>query len=440
MKSLVILLLALSAAASPAQQKDSSSRCKSWCDNTNKPGQCTSQANNGLGACYTCGPYKSLASEKLCDGNCADTASDAKNCGSCGNECGSKKMCSAGKCVKSTTSSVLITSSAKPVSSVKTTSAASSSKPASSSASTSSRPASTSSRPASTFSSSKSASTASSSIVSSSSLSSVSASASSVSCPAATTAANTYAVATSGALGYRYVPPSSGTQISDSTDLDTTIAECENLCSTTPSCQAFWVVKYSSQDTYICTISPAPYEASYFSYDSTLSDPQSTVVYSVTNWTPPANILANGDFENGCLAPFKSSSSFGPTGPAVQIVPCGQYGDCISGSYYALLAGQQSTTPPNTNYGVVLSGSPITTPGTAYTVTAWVKGTSGELWINDNQGAIPTDVISATGSWQQVSVGFTGAYGQSINFFAKVNTASPTQFEWRIDDIQFTSS
>src|ERR1700753_736243 len=122
--------------ASPAS--NSNSKCNNWCQNTNFPDSCVSQAKNSLGPCYECGPYKTSSDGRLCDGVCADISSDVNNCGSCENECGSKHICSNGKCVKSTTSSSLASSSTKATSSITTTTSSSSSSSLSSSSSSSS--------------------------------------------------------------------------------------------------------------------------------------------------------------------------------------------------------------------------------------------------------------------------------------------------------------
>jgi hypothetical protein len=78
------------AAATPAAQ--AVNKCKTWCDNTDFPGSCRSDAANATGPCYECGPYAppqpnpSTIEPKLCDGKCTDLKHDASNCGRCGNE------------------------------------------------------------------------------------------------------------------------------------------------------------------------------------------------------------------------------------------------------------------------------------------------------------------------------------------------------------------
>ncbi|KAF2665330.1 hypothetical protein BT63DRAFT_428302 [Microthyrium microscopicum] len=143
MKSFAILLLALGVAASPASSK-APKQCVDFCNDSSDTDTCVSQAKKGLGQCYTCGPFKTISSEKLCDGNCVDINTDNDNCGDCEQSCGSKKTCQNGRCVKTTsavptpTSSVKASSSAKP-----------SSVPASSSVKPSSAPVSSSKAPSS---------------------------------------------------------------------------------------------------------------------------------------------------------------------------------------------------------------------------------------------------------------------------------------------------
>ncbi|KAF7883320.1 uncharacterized protein EAF02_005240 [Botrytis sinoallii] len=72
--------------------------CATWCAaNFASPGSCTSQAAQGAGPCYTCGPLAANPAQALCSGTCVDTSTSSANCGSCGNSCGSS-ACVGGVC------------------------------------------------------------------------------------------------------------------------------------------------------------------------------------------------------------------------------------------------------------------------------------------------------------------------------------------------------
>ena len=91
----VFLKINLARAAPP-----SNSDCVKWCASNfaNAGATCTSQAAHATGPCFTCGPKKTITSEKLCNGVCTNTASDKDNCNSCGNTCDLGFTCCSSSC------------------------------------------------------------------------------------------------------------------------------------------------------------------------------------------------------------------------------------------------------------------------------------------------------------------------------------------------------
>jgi hypothetical protein len=96
------------------------SACARWCDSL-PPGadtdHCKSDAAQGQGLCYECGPKASAGHPNFCDlagigptccpktaptccsGHCSDLGTDASNCGQCGKACPSGRNCCGGQCV-----------------------------------------------------------------------------------------------------------------------------------------------------------------------------------------------------------------------------------------------------------------------------------------------------------------------------------------------------
>lgn len=85
--------------ASAAQSNDD---CASFC--TQLPpgparGQCVSDAAQGQGLCYQCGPASGDPTALLCAGNCVDSSADNQNCGGCGQPCDAGKVCVDSSCI-----------------------------------------------------------------------------------------------------------------------------------------------------------------------------------------------------------------------------------------------------------------------------------------------------------------------------------------------------
>ena len=65
-------------------------------------GQCCAEgvtSCQGTGKNKTCGPVPCQSGLTSCNGQCVDTATDATNCGSCGNTCNQGQSCVNGACV-----------------------------------------------------------------------------------------------------------------------------------------------------------------------------------------------------------------------------------------------------------------------------------------------------------------------------------------------------
>jgi len=444
MKSLVFLLLAFckysiihrssldlltrvltGVAASPTS--NSNSQCNTWCQNTNFPGSCASQAKDSLGPCYECGPYKTSSNEKLCDGVCADTSNDVKNCGSCENLCGSKQICSTGKCVKATTSSKSASSSTKHSSSLILSSSSakapsSSHPPATSTSSTSTPPA-----------------------------------ASSCPTPAINKGYKHEVDAGPGCdyLGAELGPTMDGNDEFYYFDIDPTFSKekgvpiCAAACSAIADCQTFeWhnITNAPVPFYTFCEFNAAPYNASYLYCGETSSQTVSLSLYSMTNWKKPGYNLQNAGFETGCLFPWQVDLEVGnATDFYAEVIPCDKSvkGDCIEGDYYAHLYGGTPGVPKYDggrgpyaeSFYVSLSNWPITTQGVNYTVTVWVKGLSGSLKMNSLNG--PTSQLeSPTGEWQQIETWFIADYGYPLILTA----IDGYVIDYYIDDIQVFES
>ncbi|KAF2672258.1 hypothetical protein BT63DRAFT_192442 [Microthyrium microscopicum] len=452
MKSFAAILLVLGAAASPAATQDST--CQKWCDNTNFPAQCSSQAKSNLGPCYTCGPYKTNTAAKLCDGLCADTSNDSKNCDSCENLCDANKTCSNGKCVKSAASQFSSSTPASTSSISLTATVTSSARvSASSTASTTVKPS--SSKTSSSTSSSKTSSSTSSSKTSSSTSSSKtssSTSSSSISCALPTIPARTYALDVTLGSGnqqllfpgaYRYelrintIPAPS--------TANAALTQCKALCSSQANCRTIAVYKYND-GSYLCETWASAYSdgamISPGSGDTTTGlIPTKLDIYSVTNWAAPAGpILQNGQFANGCLEPWGTGAApdidynFNDTATFFEVLPCGS--DCPTSSSHYLHFTYVNNLPgvPLANMGLSAATSPSITSGTTYTLSFWVKGNSGgSINVQDitNPNNTFDNTYAATGAWQHVTFNIVAEY--NLQLFFQVHGTS--LIDWYLADV-----
>lgn len=109
---------------------------------------------------------------------------------------------------------------------------------------------------------------------------------------------------------YSIVPDYISPTIDVSSDEATGIKECKNWCAADVNCRT--ISYFAWADTTLgagCLLFPVPYNESYFSYDITVASPlKYAKVYSVTNWSPPAELLPNGGFERGCLSSWWKST------------------------------------------------------------------------------------------------------------------------------------
>jgi hypothetical protein len=61
-------------------------------------GRCASDAAQGTGLCFQCGPEATDPAQQLCGGGCVDTDTDTQHCGVCDEVCDSGQICELGSC------------------------------------------------------------------------------------------------------------------------------------------------------------------------------------------------------------------------------------------------------------------------------------------------------------------------------------------------------
>jgi len=233
--------------------------------------------------------------------------------------------------------------------------------------------------------------------------------------------------------GWSYFPTGTGSDPIISSDETIGVPQCKNLCAADPNCRTIAYFVYADATLGAgCLLFPTPYNASYFSYDPTVTSPYNyTKVYKVTNWSPPAELLPNGDFERGCLAPWSETSR--PT-ISVGVVRCDKNvpGDCLSGNYYLQLNG---TDPAREGFGGA-SAEPVVLPDQVYKFTGYVKGAVGPtqeqlVAYYETMANIPT--WTGTGDWELIEFTFNGSYGGGLSITADA-TKTGGLVDWKVDN------
>ena len=219
-----------------------------------------------------------------------------------------------------------------------------------------------------------------------------------------------------------------------STDETVGIRQCKSWCAADLNCRTFSYFVYTEADLGAgCVLFPVPYNASYWSYDPTVTYPLNyTKVYGVTNWSPPAKLLPNGDFERGCLDPWWETSR--PT-ISVGVVPCNKNvkGDCLSGgNYYLRLNG---TDPAKEGFGGA-GVQPVVLPGETYKFTGYIKGAVGSTQEQlvayfETMDNIPS--FTGTGEWEKIEFTFNGSYGGGLAITADA-TKTGGLVDWKVDN------
>lgn len=156
-----------------------------------------------------------------------------------------------------------------------------------------------------------------------------------------------------------------------------------------------------------------------------------TKVYSVINWSPPAELLPNGDFERGCLDPWWETSR--PT-IDIGVVRCRKNvkDDCLNGDYYLQLNG---TDPAKQGFGGA-SVQPVVLPGETYRFTGYVKGAVGSNQENLTVQYETMDYypeFSGTGKWERIVFIFNGSYGGQLTITAQA-TRTGGLVDWKVDN------
>lgn len=218
-----------------------------------------------------------------------------------------------------------------------------------------------------------------------------------------------------------------------SSDETVGIQQCKKWCAADLNCRTLAYFVYADAALGAgCILFPVPYNESYFSYDPTVTDPLNyTKVFEVTNWSPPAELLPNGDFERGCLDPWWEDSR--PT-ISIGVVRCNKkvQGDCLSGNYYLQLNG---TDPAKEGFGGA-SVQPVVLPGQDYKFTGYVKGAVGStqeqltVWF-ETMANVPS--YTGTGEWEMIEFTFNGSYGGQLTITADA-TKTGGLIDWKVDN------
>ena len=211
------------------------------------------------------------------------------------------------------------------------------------------------------------------------------------------------------------------------------VQECEKLCDADVNCRTFSYYVWADADLGAsCNFYPTPYNASDFTYDPNVTSPLNyTRVYSVTDWSPPAELLPNGDFERGCLDPWYEDSR--PT-IFIGVVPCDSTvkNDCLSGKYYLWMNG---TDPAREGFGGAFV-QPVTLPNKVYKFTGYINGAVGSTqeqltFSFDTLDTTPT--YTGTGKWEKVEFKFNGTYGGTLDITADA-TKTGGLVNWKVDN------
>jgi hypothetical protein len=202
------------------------------------------------------------------------------------------------------------------------------------------------------------------------------------------------------------------TESEPSSDPTVGIPQCEAVCETFPTCRSFRYEEHppplsGPQEPVVCSFFETPYnESAWISFGGPNPYVNGTYVYEASNWAPPAELLPNGGFENGCLDPW------------FDVLNAVQGG---SGVTYEIVKGENPSTSPNYIQlsGIAVPASdnfianrPVIIANQTYKFTGWVNGipeTGSKMQIEyGDNGIFFTSV--ATGKWETVEYTFTSQY------------------------------
>lgn len=232
---------------------------------------------------------------------------------------------------------------------------------------------------------------------------------------------------------YSITPDYRGPDLSVSADDATGTRQCQSWCTADVNCRTCSYFVWTDATLGAgCLLFSVPYNESYFSYDPTVTSPSNyTKVYSVTNWSPPADLLPNGGFERGCLDPWWKTSR-----PTIDIgaVKCKKNvkDDCLKGDYYLQLKG---TDPPKQGFGGA-SIQPVVLPGNSYKFMGYVKGSTNsdnEVLTVQYETMNYYAEYSGTGKWEKIEFTFNGSYGGQLGITAEARKGGGI-VDWKVDN------
>lgn len=160
----------------------------------------------------------------------------------------------------------------------------------------------------------------------------------------------------------------------------------------------------------------------------------------MNNWTPPAKLTTNGDFETGCLQPWHAAHQ-DPylVGTDINgVTKCSTAGDCIDGNYYYQISTNVLPSFPTDAYVALVENRPHVTDTAKYKFTVRLKGVVGSYMIN--YPYLDTEPLyrgNATGQWEKVELTLSGRPAQYFQIAFKTPS---TLLDWKVDGFTVVST
>jgi hypothetical protein len=238
--------------------------------------------------------------------------------------------------------------------------------------------------------------------------------------------------------GYRYFDTGK--------DPSLTVEKCKLLCAADAICQTIswtkWEANTQRGEYSSCELDVHPHSASYLNCSS-IAATSSVENHAVNNWSPPAKLIVNGDFETGCMEPWNIAPLKAIRG---SVVECNKKvkGDCLDdGKYHFQITGDGSRV--RRNWSFALHQRPIVEDHVTYRFTVFVKGTLGSFEIiypansKNYPGSVQTlgrnlpSIINgtATGEWTKHEFTAKGWLGSDLWMKFQANG----MHDWQIDGV-----